>query len=114
MLVFSDFDIVDDTTERLVAGLARRNDLVLGLVWDPFSLQLPEGQRLVVSDGVLQAEVDMADRKTHGALQSFASARLARIQDWQRRFGIPVLPLSAAEDSVAQMRKLMGVAGARR
>ncbi|MFV0301458.1 MAG: DUF58 domain-containing protein, partial [Paracoccus sp. (in: a-proteobacteria)] len=114
VLVFSDFDMVDDTTERLVAGLARRNDLVLGLVWDPFSQQIPAGHRLVVSDGVLQAEIDTTDPRAHGALSDFASARLARIRDWQRRFGIPVLPLSAAEDSLAQMRRLMGLAGGRR
>ncbi|WP_134679029.1 DUF58 domain-containing protein [Paracoccus ravus] len=114
VLVFSDFDIVDDTTERLIAGLARRNDIVLGLVWDPFSQQLPPGHRLVVSDGVLQAEIDTANPQAHSALRDFASGRLAQIQDWQRRFGIPVLPLSAAEGSIAQMRRLMGVAGARR
>lgn len=114
VLVFSDFDMVDETTERLVAGLARRNDLVLGLVWDPFSLQIPQGYRLVVSDGALQAEIDTADQRVHTALRDFAAGRLARIQDWQRRFAIPVLPLSAAEDSITQMRRLMGVAGARR
>ncbi len=114
VLVFSDFDMVDDATERLVAGLARRNDLVLGLVWDPFSRQIPAGYRLVVSDGALQAEINTADQRVHAALRDFATGRLARIEDWQRRFAIPVLPLSAAEDSLSQMRRLMGVAGARR
>lgn len=114
VLVFSDFDIVDDTTERLIAGLSRRNDLVLGLVWDPFSQQIPAGQRLVVSDGLLQAEIDTGDQKTFRAISDFSTGRLAEIRDWQRRFGIPVLPLSAAEDSVTQMRRLMGLAGARR
>lgn len=113
VLLFSDFDIIDDTTERLIAGLARRNDLVLGLVWDPFSRQIPAGQRLVVSDGILQAEIDTGDQRTHRALSDFATGRLAQIEDWQRRFGIPVLPLSAGEDSIAQMRQLMGLAGER-
>lgn len=114
ILVFSDFDMVDDTTERLVAGLSRRNDLVLGLVSDPFADNLPEGQRIVVSDGQLQAEIDTGDRHTHRALSEMAQGRLARILDWQRRFGFPVLPLSSAEDSVTQMRRLMGLAGTRR
>ena len=33
------------------------------------------------------------------------------VLDWQRRFGIPVLPVSSAEDSLRQMRRLMGLAG---
>jgi hypothetical protein len=41
-----------------------------------------------------------------------ATGRLAAILDWQRRFGVPVLPLSAAEETLPQMRRLMGL-GAR-
>ncbi|MDB6178360.1 DUF58 domain-containing protein [Paracoccus sp. Z330] len=114
VLVFSDFDIVDETTERLIAGLARRNDLVLGLVSDPFADAFPADRRIVVSDGQLQVEIDTADKKTHLALQNMAQGRLAAIMDWQRRFGFPVMPLSSAEDSVDQMRRLMGLAGGRR
>ncbi|WP_232830555.1 DUF58 domain-containing protein [Oceanicella sp. SM1341] len=111
VLVFSDFDAVDTTTERLVSGLARHNDVVLGLVSDPLAGNLPEGLRLVVSDGELQAEVNTADRATHRRLRDMAQGRLAAVLDWQRRFGVPVLPLSAGEDSVTQMRRLMGLAG---
>ena len=37
VLVLSDFDAVDEETRRLVSTLSRRNDLVLGLVSDPFA-----------------------------------------------------------------------------
>jgi hypothetical protein len=109
--VLSDFDVVDEETERLVAGMARGNDLVLGLVSDPFGEDLPEGLRLVVSDGELQAEIDTGDRAAHRRLRDMASGRLAAILDWQRRFGVPVLPLSAAEETLPQMRRLMGLGG---
>jgi uncharacterized protein (DUF58 family) len=109
VIVLSDFDVVDQETERLVAGIARGNDLVLGLVSDPFGEELPEGLRLVVSDGELQAEIDTGDRAAHRSLRDMARGRLAAILDWQRRFGVPVLPLSAAEDTLPQMRRLMGL-----
>ena len=112
VIVLSDFDVVDEETERLVAGIARGNDLVLGLVSDPFGEDLSEGLRLVVSDGELQAEIDTGDRAAHRRLRDMASGRLATILDWQRRFGVPVLPLSAAEETLPQMRRLMGL-GAR-
>lgn len=114
ILIFSDFDVVDQTTERLIAGISRRNDLVLGLISDPFSDDMPAQRRIVVSDGQLQAEIDMTDKVTRRALQEMARGRLAAIMDWQRRFGFPVMPLSAAEDSVEQMRRLMGLASGRR
>jgi uncharacterized protein (DUF58 family) len=109
IIVLSDFDVVDDETRRLVSGLSRRNDLVLGLVSDPFGAEMPEGLRLVVSDGELQAEVDTGDRTTYRNLRDMAKGRLAEILDWQRTLGVPVLPLTCAEETLPQIRRLMGL-----
>lgn len=114
ILVFSDFDEIDETTHRLIAGLSRHNDLVLGLVSDPFADDTPKDLRVVVSDGDLQAEINTGDTATHSRLQDMARGRLARILDWQRQLGVPVLPLTTAQDSVSQMRRLMGLPGQRR
>jgi hypothetical protein len=38
------------------------------------------------------------------------SGRIAHVLDWQRRLGVPVLPLSAGEATVPQVRRLMGLA----
>lgn len=110
IIMLSDFDVVNDETKQLVSGLARHNDLVLGLVSDPFAEDMPEGLRLVVSNGELQAEVDTGDRSTYRDLRAMAKGRLAEILDWQRMLGVPVLPLSAAEETLPQLRRLMGLA----
>lgn len=109
VIVLSDFDGIDAEAERLVSGLARHNDLILGLVTDPMAHDLPEGLRLVVSDGVLQAEIDTGKRAEREALAAMARGRMAEVLDWQRRFGVPVLPLSAGEATLPQMRRLMGL-----
>ncbi len=110
IIVLSDFDVVDDETRQLISGLARRNDLVLVLVSDPLAEELPEGLRLVVSDGQLQAEIDAGDSHTRHRLRDLTRGRLAAILDWQRTLGVPVLPLTAAEETLPQMRRLMGLA----
>ncbi len=110
VIVLSDFDVVDEETRRLVSGLSRKNDLVLALVTDPFAEDIPEGLRLVVSDGELQAEVDTGDRTIHRSLRETARGRLAEVLDWQRTTGVSVLPLSAAEETLPQVRRLMGLA----
>jgi len=115
ILVISDFDAIDETTDRLVDAIARRNDLVLVLVSDPLAGDLPAGLRLVVSDGALQAEIDTDDRTAHMRLAQMAKGRLAAVMDWQRSLGVPVLPLSTAEETLPQVRRLMGLGpGARR
>ncbi|WP_157018881.1 DUF58 domain-containing protein [Mesorhizobium xinjiangense] len=114
ILLLSDFDEIDETTHRLVAGLSQRNDLVLVLVSDPYVDDMPAGVKVVVSDSVLQAEIDTADRTVHRRLRDMAQGRLAKVLDWQRQLGVSVLPLTTGEDSVAQMRRLMGLPGRRR
>jgi len=109
VIVISDFDVIDTQTDKLVSGLSRHNDLVLGLVTDPFADKLPADAKLVISDGVLQAAIDTADSQVHRDLQELAQARIATILAWQRRFGVPVLALSSAEDSLTQLRRLMGM-----
>lgn len=109
IIVLSDFDQIDEETHRVVSALARHNDLILALVSDPFGEDLPEGLRLVVSDGELQAEVDTGDATQHRNLREMARGRLAAVLDWQRTLGVPVLPLSSAEPTLPQLRRLMGL-----
>ncbi|MCE8508299.1 DUF58 domain-containing protein [Ruegeria pomeroyi] len=109
ILVFSDFDVIDGLTQKLVNALSRQNDLILGLVTDPIADDVPEGLKLVISDGELQAEIDTGDTTVHRDLREMSRGRLAEVLDWQRRYGVPVLPLSAAEDSLTQMKRLMGL-----
>lgn len=109
IIFLSDFNETDDKTRGLVAGLARRNDVVIGLVTDPFAHELPTGANLVVSNGTLQVAIDTGDSTTHQQLTELSRGRLAEILDWQRAFGVPVLPLTSGQDSLTQMRALMGL-----
>lgn len=109
VIVLSDFDGIDAETERLVAGLSRRNDLVLVPVTDPMAHEVPRDLRLTVSDGVLQAELDTGNGRQFAALQDFVQGRLAQVLDWQRRFGVPVLPLSTGAPTLPQMRRHLGL-----
>ena len=41
---------------------------------------------------------------------STGKMRATEVLDWQRRFGMPVLPISTAEETLPQLRRLMGLA----
>lgn len=108
VIVISDFDVIDEATHRLVSGLSRHNDLVLALVSDPIAQELPRDWKLTVSDGTLQSEFDTTDGPTRTRLSDAAKGRLATVLDWQRSLGVPVLPLSSGEQSLAQVQRLLG------
>lgn len=114
IIIVSDFDGVDARTESLLGGLSRHNDVLVCLVTDPIAEEIPAGLKIVVSDGELQAEIDTGAEVTRRALSEFSSGRLAQIQGWTRRYGIPVLPLSAGEETMPQIRKFFGHAQVRR
>ncbi len=106
--VLSDFDGADDETTRLITRLAIHNDVVVFLIHDPTSRMIPSGVDLVVSDGRLQAEVRGTQGKIREQVQAFSEERAARIMDWQTSLGVPVLPISTAEDPVDQLIRLTG------
>jgi uncharacterized protein (DUF58 family) len=108
VMVISDFNGADDTTRDLLARIASRNDLILGLVYDPFLMELPASGTLVVTDGELQVELGFGQSRVRKNILDFADAHGRRILAWQHDLGIPVLPISAAEETAPQIRRLLG------
>ncbi|KZM49768.1 DUF58 domain-containing protein [Labrenzia sp. OB1] len=111
VVIISDFDEIDVQTEKMIGTLSRHNDLILCPVTDPISRDIPEGFKLVVSDGNLQAELDTSSRQTDQSLRMFVSERLNKLLSWQRRFGLSVLPLDTGEDTLPQILRLTGHRG---
>jgi uncharacterized protein (DUF58 family) len=108
VLVASDFDGADSDTRRLAAALSEHNDVIVMLVLDPSSKDLPATGRAVVSGGEPQLQFDPGRAGERAALLSVASERIKPVLSWTRELGIPVLPLSTAEDAAAQIARLLG------
>jgi uncharacterized protein (DUF58 family) len=108
VLVFSDFDGIDDTTHRQLSGIATHNDVLLFLVHDPSGWGVETGGRVIVGDGAMQAEIDLGSATTREAVNRAAAARLDKIVAWQSQINLSVLPLSAGDETLPQIRNLMG------
>jgi uncharacterized protein (DUF58 family) len=108
VLVFSDFDGIDETTHRRLSSIAIHNDVVLFLVYDPLSEHIEPGDAAIIGDGQMQAEIDLGSEATRAAVGGFTRERLARIHRWQKEINLSVLPLSSGEETLPQIRRLMG------
>ncbi len=106
--IISDFDGCDDTTTGIVTRISRHNDVLAVPVTDPTSTELPATSRVVASDGDLQVELDLKSKSVRESLAKFADARLASVMAWQTDLGIPVLPLTTAEEPLSQIQRLLG------
>ncbi|MGC7403153.1 DUF58 domain-containing protein [Pandoraea pneumonica] len=108
VIVISDFDGHDKTTRERLLGIAARNDVLTVLVHDPFLSALPTSGNLVVSDGELQVELSFGKTSLRRSIADFFTAHGKHLVDWHEAIGVPMLPLSAAEDTTAQVRRLLG------
>jgi len=108
IVVVSDFEGHDARTRDLLLRLRERNDLLAVLVHDPFLSELPSVGDLVVSDGNLQVELGFGEERVRRGITEFVDSHSAALFAWQRGIGVPVLPLSAAEDTAEQLRRLLG------
>jgi len=115
VVIASDFDGADQATRDLLIRLSRSNDILCCLTYDPLSVKLPAAEQLVVSDGELQVELRLGQEKIRKNLLEASDKRVAFILSWQHELGIPILPISTADDVSTQIRHLLdGVAALRR
>jgi uncharacterized protein (DUF58 family) len=106
--IISDLDGVDSETQRWVSRIARHNDVIVCMIYDPLETQLPQGGKLVVSDGEFQMEVDTASGKVQREFAEIFDQRLHNTKEWLSKRGIPILPLSTSEGVAAQVRNILG------
>jgi uncharacterized protein (DUF58 family) len=107
VVVISDFDGHTATTRDLLLQLSSRNDVICVLVYDPFLLELPKSGDIVVSGGTLQAELSLRRAEVRSSIDRFARDRGRELRAWQRELGLPMLPVSAAEETAPQLRRLL-------
>jgi uncharacterized protein (DUF58 family) len=108
VVAISDFDGHGARTRNLLLRLAGSNKVLAVLVYDPFLLKLPRSGDIVVSDGRLQVELGFGSVRRD--IAEFVDARAKEILGWQREIGVAVLPVSAAEETAPQLRRLLGQA----
>lgn len=111
ILLISDFDEVDARSKTLLSGLCRHNDVVMVMVTDPTSQALPQGSRIIASDGTLQAELNLGDEQVRRDLLDFSQGRLEEVLQWQNEMRLSVLPLTTAEPTLEQIATLLGRRG---
>ena len=110
VVIISDFFGVDAETERLAASLAAHNDVLGLLVHDPLRLN-PHGHSISVSDGNLQIQMDLANKKVRAKLAEDYRLEQERITHFLKKLSAPLLLVSNEGDMVKQVRRLLGVPG---
>jgi uncharacterized protein (DUF58 family) len=106
-VIITDFDGHTTRTRDLLLRLSAHNDVVCILVYDPFLLELPTSGDIVVSGGGQQAELALRSASIRASVDAFARNRGRELRAWQSELGLPMLPISTAEETAPQLRRLL-------
>lgn len=107
VVVISDLDGADETTQRLATQLAAHNDVLIAAIYDPLgaSLQNHPGMIAATTGGHVALP---ADPRFPDAFQQAFTAVLDKWREIFRGIRVPVLPISTAESPARQLRDLFG------
>ncbi len=107
IVVISDYQGHSALTRDTMLRLSAHNDVVCLLVYDPFLLELPSSGGIVVSGGGPQAELALRTASVRTSIAAFARSRGEELLAWQQELGLPMLPISTAEDTAPQLRRVL-------
>jgi uncharacterized protein (DUF58 family) len=108
VFIVSDFDGADEATRRMIGALTQHNNVVAALVHDPLQSDLPASARMTVTDGELQIQLAVGRDSVRKSIMEATQRRLRDVFALTHDLGVPVLPLSAAEDVTQQLGRLLG------
>ncbi|HEY1612034.1 MAG TPA: DUF58 domain-containing protein, partial [Paraburkholderia sp.] len=106
--ILSDFAGAGERTRQLLQQLSRHNDVIAAMIFDPLWQRMPEHRALVVSEGRLQVELRIGEERVREPLSSLFGGRATEVAELLRSSGVPLMPISTAEPTVGQVRRLFG------
>lgn len=108
VVIISDMSGWNDETVKYVKRLARHNDVMASLIFDPLEKDLQGNGGLVMSDGDNQIEVNTAQAGLKSKFADYFMNRVERLQKDLFKHGVPVIPVNTVEPTLDQVRKAVG------
>ncbi len=108
VVLVSDFYGWDEDTLKTIRRIRRHNDVICSLVYDPLERDISRADKLVVSDGRYQLEVDPGSQGLGEKFEASFESSMAHVQGELKRHDIPVLPVETVTPVVDQLRQKLG------
>ncbi len=108
VVLISDLYGWDAESEKILRRISEHNDLICSLVFDPLERDISAADKLVVSDGRYQLEINPAQQGLGEKFESSFDTSVAHMQEELRRHDIPVLPVHTSAEVTDQLRRHLG------
>lgn len=108
VILISDFYGWSDETLGVIRRLNQHNDIISTLIYDPLERDISSANKLVVSDGSYQLEIDPQRQGLGEKFEASFESSVAHVQNELKRHGIPVVPVDTASPASDQLRQKLG------
>lgn len=108
VIIVSDMNGWNAETVKRIKQIGQHNDVLAALVFDPLEKHLPESDKLVMSDGNMQLQVDAKKSNLKDRFHSAFESSVDELQAELNKHGIPVLPIDTVEGVAEQVRQVIG------
>ncbi len=108
VVIISDMSGWNAETVKRIKRIARHNDVMASLVFDPLEKTLPDSSQLVLSDGDMQIQVDVDKGDLKGKYTDEFVSSVEFLQGELNKHGIPVMPMNTLDPVQDQIRQAIG------
>lgn len=108
VILVSDFHGWSNECLDVIRRLGQHNDILCGLIYDPLERDIAKAEKLVVSDGLYQLEINPADNALGERYERQVQSTFAGVRSDLRRYGIPIIPVHTARATGQQLREQLG------
>ncbi len=108
IVIISDMSGWNAESVKRIKRLARHNDVMASLVFDPLEKTLPDDSQLVLSDGNMQIQVDSSKTGLGDQYTEHFESAVEHMQKELNKHGIPVISMNTIEPVLNQVVKAIG------
>jgi len=108
VILVSDFHGWSDKALQSIRRISQHNDVISCMVFDPLERDISRADKLVVSDGFYQLEIDPVHQDLGERFETSFRNSVAHVRSELLRHNIPVVPVHTAEPADRQLREQLG------
>ena len=108
VVLVSDFFGWNEAALKSIRRISQHNDVICALVYDPLERDISRADKLVVSDGKFQLEINPGKQGLGKKFEASFASSIAHVQSDLKRHDIPVIPVDTLSDVTEQLRDKLG------
>ena len=108
VVVISDFTGFDRAAQSYLSSIARHNEVLAVFVSDPIERRLPPPGRYRIVSGEEELAIDTHAAPARRAYEAAYRERFDALEQFCKRYGVHLMPLSTDEDTVSALQTALG------